>query len=174
MKRCIIAFLALMVLLSLAGCNPYQLTSQPTSQPTTKPETKSTALPTIPTTSQPTISDKTVLDQDLSHYLVEENGSHYLILPISGERIWIYVSESNVVYLHKIDLALLTAAELKLTKQMEPYHVEYHFWVYVNNEQVWLTVEAIRDLDPPEEGEFEYGGCGIDHEHILLEEQISK
>lgn len=163
MKKSVGILLILLVLLSLAACGEDPPASQRSTPLAEVPTTKTTA-PTV-------VLDETVLEgKTLSDYLVEEDGKYYLILPASGEKIYLRNAEDDMYYLNGINLLLLAAAELKIKSQMEQYNTEYYFCVYVIDGVVWLNAEAIVDIDPPN---GEGGGCGIDHEHIFLKEKIS-
>ena len=171
-------FLILLVILSLVACGEYyptvQTVTSPTELPTMKPTTKPTEQPIVHHTTKPTtppvLHGDPLFGKELSDFLVEEDGKYYLILPASGEKIYLRNAEDDMYYLNGINLLLLAAAELKIKSQMEQYNTEYYFYVYVIDGVVWLNAEAIVDIDPPN---GEGGGCGIDHEHIFLKEKIS-
>ena len=165
MKRAIVFLFILTVLFAMTACGEYQLASQTA----TKHPFPSTTQPATRPTTQPTTAP--MGEKKLSDYLAEEAGEYYLVLPASGERIRILYAEYALGDLDRIDIGLLAAAETKLNHQMESYDVEYHFYVAAYNEEIWLCVEAIVDIDPPN-GEGE--GCGIDHAHIMLEEKITQ
>ena len=66
---------------------------------------------TSPTHSQD-IEPATSEITNIPECLLNENGTHYLILPISKEKIWIW-DEQIIPYLDDIDFTLLKAAEEK-------------------------------------------------------------
>ena len=101
---------------------------------------------------------------------MEEDGEYYLILPTSGKKLRILYAEYAPEDLERIDPALLMAAEAKLNYEMGAYDVDYHFYAAAYDGEIWLCVEAIRDIHSPN-GE---NGCGIDHEHIMLQEKITQ
>ena len=179
MKKRIAMLLLLLALLSLAACseNPLALqmytssTETPTTSHAPQPSEQSIIYPTVKSTTPPMIWESPAWQQELSNYLIEENGEYYLILPASGERIRIHYSQYAQADLERIDIALLMAAEAKLNYQMAPYNVEYHFYSAAYDGEIWLCVEAIVNIDPPN---GEGSGCNIDHEHIILSEQITK
>ena len=163
MKRSIVILVILLALLSLVACGEDQPSSQMSTPPAEAPTTKPTA-PTI-------VLDETLLEgKTLSDYLVEEDGEYYLILPASGKKLRILYAKYAPEDLERIDPALLMAAEAKLNYEMGAYDVDYHFYAAAYDGEIWLCVEAIRNIDSPN-GE---NGCGIDHEHIMLEEKITK
>ena len=115
---------------------------------------------------------------DISEYLVEDNGKHYLILPISGTRLHIW--DDYVSYLENIDIGLLTAAEEVINNKTSAYAESPGLFVEeYGSGELYLCAEWIVDIDPPniettENGEVIENGCGIDHDHIFYKERITK
>ena len=179
MKKGIAMFLILLVILSLVACGEYyptvQTVTSPTELPTMKPTTKPTEQPIVHHTTKPTtppvIHGDPLFGKELSDFLVEEDGAYYLILPISGKKIGILYSEYAPNDLERIDITLLMAAEAKLNAQMASYNVDDHLYAAAYSGEIWLCAEVIVYLDPPN---GEGVGCGIDHEHIMFEEKITK
>jgi len=101
---------------------------------------------------------------------VIEDGETYLILPLSGEKLW--VREEEAKYLNKADGGLLEDAEEKINEEALKYtnNPSIHYEIYLKDEQLFLYGEIVVDIDPPEGGE----GCGIDHEHKRFLEKITK
>lgn len=178
MKRYMVILLILLALLSLVACGevrpalqtPTTPTETPAAGSATKPSELSIIHPTAKPTTPPAIREEPAWKQELSDYLVEEDGEYYLILPSSGKKLRILYAEYAPEDLERIDPALLMAAEAKLNYEMGAYDVDYHFYAAAYDGEIWLCVEAIRNIDSPN-GE---NGCGIDHEHIMLEEKITK
>ena len=102
--------------------------------------------------------------------LVEERGRKYLVLPVSGKKI--FVPGDCTAYVGRINADLLRAAEEKIGERR---NAEF----YIGRDQegnLLLCAEVIVDLTPVyESGEdFMGGGCGIDHEHIFFSERITE
>ena len=179
MKKSMVILLILLLLLSMAACGEdrpaLQTPTPPTETPAigaeTKPSELSIIYPTAKPTTPPAVRDDLAWDQELSDYLVKEDGAYYLILPASGKKVRILYADDALGDLGRIDPALLMAAEAKLNYEMGAYDVDYHFYAAAYDGEIWLCVEAIVEIDPPN---GEGGGCNIDHEHIILSEQISK
>ena len=164
MKRSMVILVILLALLSLVACGEDQPSSQMSTPPAEAPTTKLTA-PTI-------VLDETLLEgKTLSDYLVAEDGEYYLILPSSGKKLRILYAEYAPEDLERIDPALLMAAEAKLNYEMGAYDVDYHLYPVAYDGEIWLCAEAIMYLDQPD---GEDGGCGTDHEHIMLQEKITQ
>lgn len=108
----------------------------------------------------------------LSAYLVEEEGEVYLVLPKTGEKL--RVDESHKPYLDSIDLELLKAAEEKIYSQMEEYQEEPFVSLELHEGYLCLYAEVIVYIDPPATTPDRSDGCGIDHEHKIFYERITK
>lgn len=102
----------------------------------------------------------------IDQYLVTVDGQQYLILPVSQEHI--QLSNTLLPYLAQIDLALLTAAEEKITAQATSHSQQAQFWIQLEEEQLYLYGEFIVFYPDATEA-----GCGLDHEHFCLCEPIS-
>ena len=114
--------------------------------------------------------------KDQSEYFVEEKGEQYLVLPISGTKVLVY--DGHKQYTEKIDMDLLKTAEEKLCAQIPQDESEPFFYLQEDEGDMYLCVEFIVDIDPPETVTMEDGtvissGCGIDHEHVFYSERIS-
>ena len=123
--------------------------------------------------------------KDISDILVERDGRLYLILPISHQDVLIL--DSQQMYLERIDLDMLQSAEEKLLDQMDDYQKKDkpHFSIGHHDGQIWLCAELIIYLDPrpvptgqtstdPTAFTPPQSGCGIDHDHKIFREPISK
>ena len=115
--------------------------------------------------------------KDQPEYFVEEDGEQYLLLPISGTKVLIY--DGHKQYIEKIDMDLLKTAEETLSAQIPQDESEPFFYLQMEEGDMYLCVETIVYIDPPETVTMEDGtvissGCGIDHEHIFYSERISK
>ena len=111
-----------------------------------------------------------------SEYFVEEDGEQYLLLPISGTKVLIY--DGHKQYIEKIDMDLVKTAEEKLSAQIPQDESEPFFYLQMKEGDMYLCVEIIVDIDPPETVTMEDGtvissGCGIDHKHVFYSERIS-
>ena len=109
------------------------------------------------------------LTGSISEYLIAEDGYQYLILPISKSKIIVF--DEYIRYLNYIDLDLLETSEKKITEEVSQYPNKPSFLLNINEGYLCLCVEAIVNIDPPQNGEV---GCGIDHEHKFFVERISK
>ena len=112
-----------------------------------------------------------------SEYFVEEDGEQYLLLPISKTKVLVY--DGHRQYIEKIDMDLLKTAEEALSAQIPQDESEPFFYLQMEEGDMYLCVEIIVDIDPPETVTMEDGtvissGCGIDHEHVFYSERISK
>lgn len=111
-----------------------------------------------------------------SEYFVEEDGEQYLLLPISGTKVLIY--DGHKQYIDIIDMDLLKTAEEALSVQIPQDESEPFFYLQMEEGDMYLCVEIIVDIDPPETVTMEDGtvissGCGIDHKHVFYSERIS-
>ena len=109
----------------------------------------------------------------ISNYIIERDGEQYLVLPISGEEVYIYGDYKS--YVMRTDLQMLRAAEEKISGELSKYSGEPAWYLEKGDGQLFLTVEMIVDLEPPtsDDGEYEMGGCGIDHDHLFFREPIT-
>ena len=108
---------------------------------------------------------------------MEEEGEQYLLLPISKTKVLVY--DGHRQYIEKIDMDLLKTAEEALSAQIPQDESEPFFYLQMEEGDMYLCVEIIVDIDPPETVTMEDGtvissGCGIDHEHVFYSERISK
>ncbi|MBE6671308.1 MAG: hypothetical protein E7593_03800 [Ruminococcaceae bacterium] len=110
---------------------------------------------------------------NISHYLTEENGNQYLILPISKDKV--LISDTEAQYLNDINVAMLKSAEEKISEEASKYPDDWDFYISIYEGQLCLCTEIIVDIEPPENPKDGLiGGCGIDHEHIFIRERITK
>ena len=145
MKRYYPLVFALICILFLSGCQTSPMPSQDIE----------------PATSEIT---------NIPEYLLNENGTHYLILPISKEKIWIW-DEQIIPYLDDIDFTLLKAAEEKISRDVSQHSDQASFYLQLDDGHLWLSAEVIVDIAAPANGDE---GCGIDHEHLFFGEQITQ
>ena len=110
--------------------------------------------------------------KSLSDYLIEEEGRLYLLLPAS--KLKLRVDDSFKPQLDSIDLDLLKAAEEKILNQLAQYSQEPHLILETRDGGLGLYAEVIVHIDPPASAEGAQKGCGIDHEHIVFYERITK
>ncbi|MBQ4108306.1 MAG: hypothetical protein IJC80_02770 [Clostridia bacterium] len=101
-------------------------------------------------------------------FVATENDKKYLILPISNKKIEIY--EAYEQYINDIDATLLLSAEESLNEQTQQYSEKSDFYLQIHEGSLCLVIEIIVDL----ESTTDSSGCGIDHEHLYLREEISK
>ena len=70
----------------------------------------------------------------------------------------------------------MQAARKSIESQTTAYNEPNHFYFTEEDGYLYLCSEIIVDIDPPEyqtdEDGYIYGGCGIDHEHIIFSEKI--
>lgn len=165
MKRLLpLLLIAVILLLALSGCTVHKPSAE--RKP---PEVTGGDLPSQPSALSGDQTEKT------SGYLTEENGLYTLTLPKSKETI--ELREEEVRFVPDIKASLVEIAEEKLTFQISEYSNHSGFYLQVNEDHLCLSVEVIKDIDPPATvgaaGEYIAGGCGIDHEHLFFSEPIS-
>lgn len=108
----------------------------------------------------------------ISQYLSEVNGVYKLTLPKSKKEI--ILDKDEVKFVPYVTDALIEAAENKITKDISQYSNNSDFYLDVIDDYLCLSVEVIKKIDPPaSDGEYTYGGCGYDHEHLFFNERIS-
>ena len=112
-----------------------------------------------------------------TEYLVEEDGEQYLLLPISGTKVQVH--DDCKQYIEIIDVDLLKAAEEKISAQIPREVRDPWFYLQMDEGDMYLCVEIIVDINPPETVTMEDGtvissGCDIDHKHVFYSEPISK
>ena len=97
-----------------------------------------------------------------------------LTLPVSGEII--EVRKTYESYLSSIDSGLVREAEEALAPRIEENPENSGYYLSVDQEgYLCLCVEVIRSITPPADADSELdGGCGVDHEHLMYCERISK
>ena len=145
MKKLLAFVLAFVCLMSLAACNQ--------NQP-------------APANYEQETSSEPPKEEQISDYIIEEDGRKYLVLPVSGYKMrwdWGYKP-----YLDQIDLDALKTAEENLISKTEKYDAAPCFWLQVDEDCLYLGVELIVKADPPGSG-----SC-IDHDHIMYEEKLTK
>ena len=107
-------------------------------------------------------------------YIVERDGNKYIVLPISGEQVCVW--REHEAYLRYVDTQLLRSAEEKILGEISKYSDDNPAWYFeTHNGQLYLAIELIIELEPPtsDDGEYEMGGCGIDHDHLFFREPIT-
>ena len=109
--------------------------------------------------------------EELSDYLIEEDGKQYLILPVSNTKINVDKYRSHLT---KIDLEMLRAADKKLSEEIKHHSENSGIYMAVDyGGELWLAFEAIVKIDPPNISEYGFSGCGIDHDHMFYKEKIT-
>ena len=145
MKKLSAFILALICLMSLAACNLYQPASTDSEQET---------------------SSELIKEEQISDYLIQEDGRQYLILPVSGYKM--RYDREYEKYLEQIDFDTLKTAEENLNSKIQKYKAAPCFWLQVDEDGLYLGVELIVKADPPGSG-----AC-IDHDHIMYKEKLTK
>lgn len=113
----------------------------------------------------------------ISAYIAREDGEQYLILPVSGDKV--QLREDHSVYLDEIDPEILKAAEKAILTNISEDTDKSGFYLQEDGGNLFLCLEVIEPIDPPETMAREDGtrvttGCGIDHEHVFFSEQITR
>jgi len=108
--------------------------------------------------------------ESVSDYLIEEDGSQYLILPESGKKV--SISQHFNEYVDDIELELLKEAELKINDESSRYSEEAGFGVREDEGCLCLYAEVIIDSNMSKY-ENPIGGCDIGHEHKFFIEPIT-
>ena len=98
---------------------------------------------------------------------MQESGRQYLILPISNTKIRYDYSDKK--YLEQVDLDTLKTAEENLTSKVKEYTDAPHFYLQSEEDCLYLGVEVIVQKDSTD-----LKGCGLDHEHFMYTEQLTK
>ena len=152
MKKQWITILALLLLVSMAGCaDKRPVGAEQEGQEETPAQTEAAE----------TIED----------YILRENGKVYLLLPVSGQKLTIYNQEQEES-LQKIDLAVFKGAEARLEEKVAQYSGNSGIYFQADDGIPCLYVEVIVDIDPPVSSEYGDSGCGIDHEHKFFKEEL--
>lgn len=99
--------------------------------------------------------------------LTEEDGTYFITLPVSGEKVAVYPEQKQ--YVSQIDTELLLTAERSLTEQVSEYDNNSGFYLQVDDGALYLYVEVIVQLDYT----GNEGGCGFDHDHKFFKERIT-
>ncbi len=108
-----------------------------------------------------------------SDLVVKENGKSYIILPVSGNKA--RIDDEGLKLVSEIDMEMLRAADEKLHAELTPYVDVPESYITEFEGELFLEAEEIVDIDPPETSEFgDTAGCGIDHKHVYVREQITK
>lgn len=145
MKKLMAFLLTFVCLISLIGCNQ--------NQPTPANYQKTSSAPPR--------------EESISDYMMQESGRQYLILPISNTKIRYDYSDKK--YLEQVDLDTLKTAEENLTSKVKEYTDAPHFYLQSEEDCLYLGVEVIVQKDSTD-----LKGCGLDHEHFMYTEQLTK
>lgn len=127
---------------------------------------------------QPGITENSITEQEnvYSKYLKTENGIFILTLPESEEII--ELEGEQLLFVSLITDELVETAEKAILQDVSEYQNNSGFYLSVDDNYLYLSVEVIRDIAPPSsdtsEDEYVHGGCGFDHEHIFFREKISE
>ena len=106
---------------------------------------------------------------EIERYVVRNEYTVRLVLPVTGEYAEVYSPARP--YLDTIDLDALRATETRLTDRIPQNEKGHAFYVAYKDGGMILGTEVIVPLNPPKDAG---GGCGIDHDHVFLEEPIRK
>ena len=106
---------------------------------------------------------------EIERYVVRNEYTVRLVLPATGEHAEVY--DPARPYLDTIDLDALRATETRLTDRIPQNEKGHAFYVAYKDGGMILGAEVIVPLNPPKDAG---GGCGIDHDHVFLEEPIRK
>ena len=105
----------------------------------------------------------------IEKYVVRNEYTVRLVLPVTGEHAEVYSPARP--YLDTIDLDALRATETRLIDRIPQNEKGHAFYVAYKDGGMILGAEVIVPLNPPKDAG---GGCGIDHDHVFLEEPIRK
>ena len=109
-----------------------------------------------------------VEEENISEYIVEEDGNTYLILPISKQKI--RIDKSEFKYLNSISFNLLKKAEKKITNEASEYGQKTGFYLSQEENNLYLCMEVIVELP----SKIIDGYTVHDHEHKFFKEKITK
>lgn len=114
-----------------------------------------------------------------SESVLREEDRFFILLPSSGDRI--EVDEEDKRYLYKVENELVKKAEDEFLEELAFYNSEknsYYYYVSSEDHILYLEVELIVDIDPPEAFESgeeqEQSGCDIDHKHLFFSRPITE
>ena len=108
-------------------------------------------------------------EKEIERYVVRNEYTVRLVLPATGEHAEVYSPARP--YLDTIDLDALRATETRLIDRIPQNEKGHAFYVAYKDGGMILGAEVIVPLNPPRDAG---GGCGIDHDHVFLEEPIRK
>ncbi len=160
MKKLIAWILMLVCMMSLIGCYAQEETKKESAPISSGEKNESETA----SASEEDTSSKT----PETDFVIYENGTWYVILPISGKKL--NVSREYAEY---VDYDMLKAAEEKVTEQVLVYQDYVAFFLYTRNKQLFLGAEAIIMIDPPPEMTPEEEEYWMDHEHREFSEPIT-
>ena len=106
----------------------------------------------------------------LEHYWVNLSPD-YTLQKVTGSEIGAYSS-----FISSISEDAVKNAEKALDEKLSLYEeVSEKFLSVDEGGNLCLTVEVIKNIDPPIPNEYgDTQGCGIDHEHLLISETVCK
>lgn len=98
-----------------------------------------------------------------------ENGSYWVCLPISGQRLQVR-SEYSGYFGTKVTDGSIRSAEERIERMADTVG-HPHYYLTVDEEgYLCLAAELIKEFPAKEPG---MSGCNIDHEHLFYQERIS-
>lgn len=157
-----------LTVLPLCGCSNFTTPSSTIddNRTTTNSAPSSTTDDTHATTNS--IPSATT-DNTRTAIIRHESGTCSIYLSLSNKTLMI--DEKYEAYIPYISEDLIRKAELILTEAIVG---QERYGIYLSTDQdgyLCLAVEIIVSLTPPPD--INYGGCGIDHDHVFHRERIS-
>ena len=117
-------------------------------------------------TPQYEVTAISIKPNEMASCVSDEDGTYYLILPQSKDKI--KIRDEQRMFVPYISDSLVETAEKKIADDISKYDNNSGFYLQVTEEYLCLTVEVIKQLDEPDESV----GC-IDHEHLFFSERIT-
>jgi len=117
-------------------------------------------------TPQYEITAISIKPNEMASCVSDEDGTYYLILPQSKDKI--KIRDEQRMFAPYISDSLVETAEKKIADDISKYDNNSGYYLQVTEEYLCLTVEVIKQLDEPDENV----GC-IDHEHLFFSERIT-
>lgn len=117
-------------------------------------------------TPQYEVTAISIKPNEMASCVSDEDGTYYLILPQSKDKI--KIRDEQRLFVPYISDSLVESAEKKIANDISKYNNNSGFYLQVTEEYLCLTVEVIKQLDEPDENV----GC-IDHEHLFFSERIT-
>lgn len=126
-------------------------------------------------TPQYEVTAISVKPNEMASCVSNEDGTYYLTLPQSKDKI--KIRDEQKMFVPYISNSLVEDAEKKIAGEISKYDNNSGYYLQVTEDYLCLAVEVIKQLDPSASqdtgDEVVGGGCGIDHEHLFFSARIT-